>query len=51
VIVNWIDGMNDEICSGIKKIKNMKSRPYILLIGTRDTTSDLSEGIKIKFSF
>ncbi len=46
VIINWIDGMNDEICSGIKKIKNMKSRPYILLIGTRDTAGNLSEGIK-----
>jgi len=45
VIINWIDGMNDEICSAIKKIKNMKSRPYILLIGTKDTANDLSEGI------
>lgn len=45
VIINWIDGMNEEICSGIKKIKNMKSRPYILLIGTKDTVIDLTEGI------
>jgi len=45
VIINWIDGMNDEICSAIKKIKNMKSRPFILLIGTKDNTNDLAEGI------
>jgi len=45
VIINWIDGMNAEICSAIKKIKNMKSHPYILLIGTRDTSNDLAEGI------
>lgn len=45
VIINWIDGMNDDICSGIKKIKSMKTRPYILLIGTRDSVNDLSEGI------
>lgn len=45
VIINWIDGMNNEICSAIKKIKSMKSHPYILLIGTKDTANDLSEGI------
>ena len=45
VIINWIDGMNSEICSAIRKIKNMKSRPYILLIGTKDTANDLSEGV------
>ena len=46
VMINWIDGMNEEICSAIKKIKNMKSHPYILLIGTKDTTNDLAEGIE-----
>jgi diguanylate cyclase (GGDEF)-like protein len=45
VILNWIDGMNDEICSAIKRIKNMKTHPFILLIGTRDSISDLSEGV------
>lgn len=45
VIINWIDGMNSEICSAIKKIKNMKSHPYIMLIGTKDTANDLAEGI------
>jgi len=45
VIINWIDGMNKEICLAIKKIKNMKSRPFILLIGTKDTANDLSEGV------
>jgi len=45
VIINWVDGMNAEICSAIKKIKNMKSRPFILLIGTKDNANDLTEGI------
>lgn len=45
VILNWIDGMNDEICSAIKRIKNMKTHPFILLIGTKDTINDLSEGV------
>lgn len=45
VILNWIDGMNDEICSAIKRIKNMKTHPFILLIGTKDTIKDLSEGV------
>lgn len=45
VMLNWIDGMNSELCGIIKKIKNMKSHPYILLIGTKDTTNDLAEGI------
>ncbi|PKL17519.1 MAG: hypothetical protein CVV49_10715 [Spirochaetae bacterium HGW-Spirochaetae-5] len=45
VIINWIDGMNAEICSAIKKIKAMKSHPFILLIGTKDTVTDLTEGV------
>ena len=45
VILNWIDGMNDEICSAIRRIKNMKTHPFILLIGTKDTINDLSEGV------
>ncbi len=45
VIINWIDGMNTEICTAIRKIKNMKSHPYILLIGTKDTANDLAEGV------
>ncbi len=45
VIINWIDGMNNEICNAIKKIKNMKSRPHILLIGTKDSMNDLADGI------
>jgi diguanylate cyclase (GGDEF)-like protein len=45
VIINWVDSMNEEICSAIKRIKSMKSHPYILLIGTKDNVKDLAEGI------
>ncbi len=45
VMINWIDGMNSETCSAIASIKKMKNRPYILLIGTKDTATHLTEGV------
>jgi len=45
LIINWIDGSTDETCQTIKKIKSLKGHPFILLIGTKDNATDLSEGI------
>lgn len=45
LIINWIDGSTEETCASIKKIKTMKGHPFILLIGTKDISAELSEGI------
>lgn len=45
VILNWAEGMTIETCSSIKKIKSKKGYIYLILIGTRDTLRELTEGI------
>lgn len=45
VILNWIEGMAFETCTSIKKIKGKKGYMYLVLIGTKDTLHELTQGI------
>ncbi len=46
VMLNWIDSMTLETISSIRRIRPVKGHTFILLTGTKDSTSDMILGLE-----